>query len=261
VCHVQSCGRAPPHQRLPAIRGQTERAYQNSDTRNTSNETPQSLENAPSPGRGQNAVASATSTRGDGVEYATTTRRPLPCPPTKSVCNDFADTPGGASSSAVLAAAATARWSPSRMHGVPCDGVCVGTIVDAAGFKATDDHKRAWSGDTRQSNATRRARLEKRVEIDFYRRILDTVGNVNARIGAGRAGSCKDWPRSVDWGMRPSELALLYGHGGLLVPRRGRTKRIAREALSVWATCLVLRRQRGASTPTLNPQKPAYLFS
>jgi hypothetical protein len=165
--------------------------------------------------------AAETSTRGDGVAYATTTRQPLPCPPTKSICNDFADTPGSASSSAVLAAAATARRSPFRMYGVPCDGVCIGTIVDVAGSQATGDHKRAWSGDTRQSNATRRARLEKRVEIDFYRRILDTVRNVNARIGAGRAGSCKDWPRSVDWGVRPGELALLYGHGGLLVPRAG----------------------------------------
>jgi hypothetical protein len=128
-----------------------------------------------------------TSTRGDSVEHATTTRRPLPCPPTKSVCNDFADTPGSASPSAVLAAPATARRSPSRMRGVPRDGVCVGTIVDAAGSQATGDHKRAWSSDTRQSNATRRTRLETRVEIDFYRRILDTVRDVNARIGAGRA--------------------------------------------------------------------------
>jgi len=87
----------------------------------------------PSPGRGRNAVAAETSTRGDGVEYATTTRRPLPCPSTKSVCNDFADAPGRASSSTMLAAAATARRSPARMRGVLRDGVCVGTTVDATG--------------------------------------------------------------------------------------------------------------------------------
>src|SRR5260221_442792 len=133
----------------------------------------------PSPGRGRNAVAAETSTRGDGVEYATTTRRPLPCPSTKSVCNDFADAPGRASSSTMLAAAATARRSPARMRGVLRDGVCVGTTVDATGSQPTGDHKKTWSSDTRQSNATRRARLETRGEIDFYRRILDTVGDVN----------------------------------------------------------------------------------
>jgi hypothetical protein len=141
----------------------------------------------PSPGCGRNAVAAATSTRGDGVEYATTTRRPLPCPPTKSVCNDFADAPGHASSSTVLAAAATAQGSSSHMRRVPWDGVYGATAVDSAGSQATGDHKRAGSSDTRQSNATRRARLETRVEIDFYRRILDTVRDVNVRTGAGCA--------------------------------------------------------------------------
>jgi hypothetical protein len=140
----------------------------------------------PSPGCGRNAVAAETSTRGDGVEYATTTRRPLPCPPTKSVCNDFADAPGRASSSTVLAAAATAQRSPARMRGVPRDGLCVGTIVDFTGSQATGDHKRAWSGDTWQSSAPRRASLENVVEIDFYRRILDKIAECQ----------CADW---ADW--------------------------------------------------------------
>jgi hypothetical protein len=80
------------------------------------------------------------------------------------------------------------------MRGVPWDGVCGATVVDSAGSQATGDHKKAWSGDTRQSSATRRAGLENVVEIDFYRRILDKKANCQ----------CADWAQG----------ALLHGHGG-----------------------------------------------
>jgi hypothetical protein len=153
-----------------------------------------------------------TSTRGDGVEYATTTRQPLPCPPTISVCNDFAYAPGHASSSAVLAAAATAQGSSSHMRCVPWDGVCGATVVDSACSQATGDHNRAWSGDTRQSSATRRASLENVVEIDFYRRILDKMAECQ----------CADWFESAQGALGQS----LYGRPG----RLGHASRRARAA-------------------------------